>query len=192
MPPLVMILRRRVVISLTALALCATAVCALGVSSSSASALTGSNLGASSASVSWPKLADTFNWPVLRPAATAGLRAGQMSVAPQVCMASKRYQAYDATYGSAPGRWFQLFVAKGQLCGNPPAAVRVTHVTVDGRSVPVSVWRSGAKRPTLADGYRQGMTLTWKRGATAISIESTHLHLSEVVRIARSLAPVSA
>jgi hypothetical protein len=177
--------RHRTVASLAALALCAVGSC---VAASGASAR--SHGGAGTPPATWPGLAKAFAWPVLRPSDGAGLSQSQLVRAPRVCGSRTNHQAYSAAYGKAPGRWFELFVAKGPQCGDPPEAVPVSRITIAGRPATVWVWQFSATKPVLADGYAHGMTVSWKQGVTTVLLESTRLHLPEVLRIAKSLKRV--
>jgi hypothetical protein len=182
--------RRRLIGSFVALALSVAAFSALGATVASAKAVHTASAGAST---TWPSVAKAYSWQVVRPTATANLGLTQLARAPKVCTPDiKNYQGYSATYGKAGGRSFQLLVAKGAVCGNPPMSKVVSHVTINGQRVPVAVWLTNSNKVNIADGYKNGMTLTWKQAGRTISIESTRLHLSEVLTVAKSLAPVKA
>jgi hypothetical protein len=144
------------------------------------------------ANVSWKKVAAKFAWPVLRPTDTAGLHLTGLTLKSSPCDDDYDYQQYTATYGSIPGRWFELYAAKRELCGDGPDEVRFGHVVIRGHRASVSVWYPrDLHEPTLADAYRYGLSLDWREGATDISFAAFHLRLAEAVRIARSLRPVS-
>ena len=98
-------------------------------------------------------------------------------------------QAHATIYESSP-----------QRCGDPGESMPVKHVTVRGRSVQVNVFcshpacRGGV---SLARGFRQGFLLfvpqPGRNGGAPTDIEITtrHLQLRAVLRLARSLSPIT-
>lgn len=93
-----------------------------------------------------------------------------------------------------------IYESSPQRCGDPGESLPVKRVMVRGRSVQVNVFchrpgcRGGA---TLAGGFRYGFLLfvpqPGRHGAapTDIEITTTHLRLGAVLRLARSLTPIT-
>ena len=148
-----------------------------------------------SGSVTWQDIHVAFEWPVLRPTENAGLHLKRLDIFSATCDADTDYEAYTALYGSPRARSFSLYIGRKYLCGDGPESATVAHVRIRGHRVVVDVplfnTTSGVASPTVADGYTHGMSLYWKQGSTAIDIEATHLHLSELVQIAKSLEPIA-
>jgi hypothetical protein len=101
-----------------------------------------------------------------------------------------------AAYGnrrSSQG-WFSL-TESFPLCGNGGEERVVRHATINGFRVDIAVnCRPTTCHVTTKDGVRTGFRLLWRKGSTKrtfIDLQTRHLPLSKVLRVARSLTRVT-
>src|SRR5690349_9170552 len=144
----------------------------------------------------WPAAAadPRIAFPVYAPAQSLGLRAsvrrlpcGGGPTDPYSIVASY------ARHGSPARAW--VYEASPERCGDPGEAMAVERVTIDGRRVPVEVFchHAGcAGGVTLAQGFRHGFLLSLRKpGSVEITIMTSHVRLAAVLRLARSLQPLT-
>jgi hypothetical protein len=88
-----------------------------------------------------------------------------------------------------------VYEASPERCGDPGEAMTVARVTIGGRRVPVAVFchHAGcAGGVALGQGFRHGFLLSLTEpGRVAITLITSHVRLSGVLRVARSLKPIT-
>ena len=88
-----------------------------------------------------------------------------------------------------------VYEASPERCGDPGEAMAVKRVTIGGRRVAVDVFchlAGCAGGVTLAQGFRHGFLLSLTEpGHVELTIISSHVRLPALLRLARSLTPIT-
>lgn len=109
------------------------------------------------------------------------------------CYRGKSRDSLYTTFGSynmlpnSRARGFELVEGSPEVCAN---AAQFTHHgtrTIGGIRASLGVYCEPPKRCSLVQGFRNGYTLYWTRGKTFIQINSAHLTLAQLLRVAESL-----
>jgi hypothetical protein len=142
----------------------------------------------------WSAAHARLSYPIYRPAQTLGYKISSFGYQP--CPGGKSKAAVDATYGTYKGillsktKGFGIFEGSPAICSDHaefwPQGTRV----IGGVRATLGVYCDVPKHCTLPQGIKNGYVLLWKRGATRIQMDSSHLTLAQFLRVARSLAPV--
>ena len=107
-----------------------------------------------------------------------------------------------ATYGTYKGtlfsntRGFALYEGH-PICSNPGESTKVGSPKIMGVKAYLGVYCSPPKKCTIAQGFKNGFTLQWKakpsapyKKNTTMQLDSSHLTLAQVLKIAKHLKPV--
>jgi hypothetical protein len=135
-----------------------------------------------------------IGFPVYAPAQALGLHA---SVRRLACGGGPTdpYSIVAGYAGHGSRARVSLYEASPERCGDPGEAMTVERVTIGGRRVPVAVFchHAGcAGGVTRAQGFRHGFLLSLRKpGGVVITIMTSHVRLAAVLRLARSLQPIT-
>lgn len=142
----------------------------------------------------WHAVAVRARFPTYRPKQTLSLKLSLLKLSP--CTASTSF--LTANYGnptSSRGPHVHVYESSPQICGNPGEASPVTTAIVNGEKVEVFVYCNlPAQKCTINDGFHNGFLLLFReRGVkqTTIGLDSSHVSLSDFLRVARSFVRVS-
>jgi hypothetical protein len=165
------------------IAICAAALAAL-------CAVPGADAGAPS--LTWQQAAARLHAPVYRPRVTVGIKPQTLAINRGGCLI---------------GAWGSTKTQKGPhfsidepgvtpQCGQPGEAVQVSSATIHSKKVAVLVQCPHLPHCTVHDGETDGVFIMFvpERGAPhyVIQLQSSHVSLHDVVRIARSFVRVTA
>jgi hypothetical protein len=143
----------------------------------------------------WHAAQARLSYPLYKPAQTLGYKISSFGY--QGCGGAKSKDSMYATYGTYKGvllsktKGFGIFEGSPAICSD--AAGWTPHGTelIGGIKASLGVYCDLPKHCSLAQGVQNGYILLWKRGKTRIQMDSSHLTLAQLVRAARSLAPVT-
>src|SRR5205814_628479 len=146
----------------------------------------------------WARAQARLHYQLVRPTATLGLRASGFGIETGVGCHTEPW--IWARYGSmARHRYVELGEGSPRQCSDPGESTDAGTRTI-GRLTAWLVVLCPPGRCTVAQGRRWGYGLTWSRPPrpgsrfhepTGVHVESFGLGLSELLLVARSLAPVA-
>ena len=143
----------------------------------------------------WVVAHSRLSYPIYKPAQTLGYKVSSFGYQP--CPGGKSKSSLYATYGTYKGvllsktRGFGIFEGSPAICSNPAGWTPHGTELIGGVKASLGVYCDLPKHCSLAQGVQNGYILLWKRGRTRIQMDSSHLTLAQLLRVARSLAPVS-
>jgi hypothetical protein len=143
----------------------------------------------------WVVAHSRLSYPLYKPAQTLGFKISSFGY--QSCGVAKTKDSMYATYGTYRGvllsktRGFAVFEGSPNICSNPAGSTRHGTRVIGGVKADLGVYCDLPKQCSLAQGVQNGYILTWKRGATRIQMDSSHLTLAQLLQAASSLARVS-
>ena len=143
----------------------------------------------------WGAANARLSYPIYKPTQTLGYKISSFGYQP--CPGGRSKASLYATYGTYKGILlsktvgFGLFEGSPQICSNPAEWTAHGTQLIGGVKASVGVYCDVPKRCSLAQGVKNGFILLWKRGQTRIQMDSSHLTLAQLLRVARSLKPVS-
>ncbi len=153
-----------------------------------------SALAALAATDPWSAAHARLSYAIYKPAQTLGYKVSSFGYQP--CPGWKSKSSIYATYGTYKGvllsktTGFGIFEGSPAICSDhaefDPHGTRV----IGGVRATLGVYCDVPRHCTLAQGVKNGYILLWKRGATRIQMDSSHLTLSSFLKVAGSLAPV--
>jgi hypothetical protein len=148
--------------------------------------------GAGTPSLTWQQAAARVHTPVYRPRVTLGIKPQMLAVNQGGCVIG--------AWGSTKNRKGPHFSidepANTSQCGQPGEADQVSSATINGKRVPVLVQCPHIPHCTAHDGQTDGVFIMFvpERGPNhySIQLESSHVALHGLLRIARSFVRVTA
>jgi len=147
--------------------------------------------GAGTPSLTWPQAAARVHTPVYRPRVTLGIKPQMLLVNSGGCV--------EGAWGTGKRASAQFSVdepAGTPQCGQPGLVNQVSSTTINGKKVPVEVQCPRLPHCTAHDGQTDGVFIIFvpERGAKhyAIQLESSHVALHGLLRIAHSFVRVTA
>jgi hypothetical protein len=153
-----------------------------------------SALAALAATDPWSAAHSRLSYPIYKPAQTLGYKISSFGYQP--CPGGKSKSSIYATYGTYKGvllsntKGFEIFEGSPAICSDhaefDPHGTRV----IGGVKATLGVYCDVPKHCTLTQGVKNGYILLWKRGATRIQMDSSHLTLTQFLKVAASLALV--
>ena len=152
-----------------------------------------SALAALAATDPWHAAHARLSYPIYKPAQTLGYKISSFGYQP--CPGGKSRSSIYATYGTYKGtllsntKGFGIFEGSPAICSDHaeywPQGTRL----IGGVKAALGVYCDVPKHCTLAQGLKNGYILLWKRGATRIQMDSSHLTLAQFLKVAGSLTP---
>jgi hypothetical protein len=138
----------------------------------------------------WRKAADRAGFAVYRPRQTLGLKLSDLVLTASGCL-----QASYGNHGSMKGPHFGLYEpANTSQCGQPGDAAEVAPAVINGVNVPVLVQCATLPKCTTKDGETNGVFLLFVPEHAgphyAIQLQSSHVSLSDFLKVARSFTKV--
>jgi len=143
----------------------------------------------------WVVAHSRLSYPIYKPAQTLGYKVSSFGYQP--CPGGKSKASLYATYGTYKGvllsktKGFGIFEGSPAICSNPAGWTQHGTELIGGIKASLGVYCDLPKHCSLAQGVQNGYILLWKRGKTRIQMDSSHLTLAQLLRVARSLKPVT-
>ena len=152
-----------------------------------------SALAALAATDPWSAAHARLSYTIYKPAQTLGYKISSFGYQP--CPGGKSKSSIYATYGTYKGVLLSKTTGFGIFEGSP--AICSDHAEYDshgtraigGIKAVLGVYCDVPKHCSLARGVKNGYILLWKRGATRIQMDSSHLTLVQFLKVAGSLTP---
>jgi hypothetical protein len=153
-----------------------------------------SALAATSATDPWHAAHARLSYPIYKPAQTLGYKISSFGYQP--CPGGKSKSSIYATYGTYKGtllsktKGFGIFEGSPAICSDH--AEFDSHGTrlIGGVKATLGVYCDVPNHCPLSKGVANGFILLWKRGATKIQMDSSHLTLADFLKVAGSLTAV--
>jgi hypothetical protein len=154
---------------------------------------------AAEAPTPWDHAQTGLTYPVFRPTVTLGLKLAKFSL---LQCPPGQDEFVSASYGTAyVGRNFGktrgFSIGEGYpICANAGIATVVGHRTIGGATATVAVYCDPPKTCTLADGVKNGYTLSWRARPvkgfinpkrTQMFMDSSKLTLTQLLSVANGL-----
>jgi hypothetical protein len=142
----------------------------------------------------WPVANARLSYPIFKPVSTLGYKVSSFGFQP--CPGGRSKASLYATYGSYRGvlgnktKGFGLFEGSPAICSDPAEWQAHGHVWIGGSKASLGVYCDPSQKCPLASGREHGYILLWTRGKTRIQMDSAHLALAGLLKVARSLVPV--
>jgi hypothetical protein len=148
--------------------------------------------GAAAHSLTWQQAAARVHTPVYRPRVTLGIKPQMLAVNQGGCV-------IGAWGNSRPRKSPNFSIdepANTSQCGQPGEAQQVSSTTINSKKVPILVQCPHLPHCTAHDGQTDGVFIMFvpERGPShfSIQLESSHVALHGLLRIARSFVRVTA
>ncbi len=154
----------------------------------------GTSLAAAAANP-WPAARARLSYPIFQPTQTLGYKVSGFGYQP--CGTGKSKDSVYATYGTYKGvlnakvKGFGIFEGSPQICSDHAEFWPVGTRTVGGVKAQLGVYCGPPKHCTLAQGPKNGWILLWKRSGTRIQMDGVHLSLSDFLKVANGLKPLT-
>jgi len=143
----------------------------------------------------WAAAHSRLSYPIYEPGQTLGYKVSSFGYQP--CPGGKSKASLFATYGTYKGvllsktKGFGIFEGSPNICSNPADWTAHGTRVIGGVKASLGVYCDLPKHCSLAQGVTNGFILLWKRGATRIQMDSSHLTLAQFLKAASSLQPVT-
>jgi hypothetical protein len=142
----------------------------------------------------WPVANARLGYPIYKPVATLGFKISSFGFEP--CPGGPSKASLYTTYGSYRGilgsrtKGFGLLEGSPAICSDPAEWTPHGHVWIGAARASLGVYCALPGRCSLAQGRENGFILLWRRGRTRMQMDSAHLALTGLLRVARSLVAV--
>jgi hypothetical protein len=150
---------------------------------------------APAASDPWPAAHARLSYAIFKPSQTLDYRVSSFGYEP--CPGGKSKASLDATYGTYKGiltskaTGFGIFEGSPHICSDHAEFWPVGRPTVGGVKVTLGVYCDLPKHCTRSQGLKNGWIMLWTRGKTRIQMDGAHITLGQLLKVARSLKPVT-
>lgn len=142
----------------------------------------------------WPVAGARLGYPIYKPVTTLGFKVSSFGFEP--CAGGPSKASLYTTYGSYRGilgsrtKGFALLEGSPAICSDPAEWTPHGQVWIGAARASLGVYCALPRRCSLAQGRQNGFILLWRRGRTRMQMDSAHLALAGLLRVARSLVPV--
>ncbi|HST25622.1 MAG TPA: hypothetical protein VLJ76_06495 [Gaiellaceae bacterium] len=142
----------------------------------------------------WAAAHARLSYTIYKPKQTLGYKISGFGYQP--CPGGKSKSSIYATYGTYKGvllsktKGFGIFEGSPAICSDHAEFTSHGTRVIGGVKATLGVYCDVPNTCSLAKGVTNGFILLWKRGATRIQMDSSHLTLAQFLEVATSLAKV--